>query len=61
MKKTLKIIGIILGIVVLLLLAAPFIFKGSLEKILKRTINQNLNATRPESFQQFPRCFVAVA
>ncbi len=45
MKKVLKIIGIILGILIILLLAAPFLFKGSLEKILKRTINENLNAT----------------
>ncbi|KJJ39826.1 AsmA family protein [Aequorivita vladivostokensis] len=45
MKKALKIIGIILGILILLLIAAPFIFKGSLEKMLKRTINENLNAT----------------
>ncbi len=45
MKKALKIIGIIVGIFILLLLAAPFIFKGSLEKMLKRTINENLNAT----------------
>lgn len=45
MKKALKIIGIILGIMILLLLAAPFLFKGSLEKMLKRTINENLNAT----------------
>ncbi len=45
MRKALKIIGIILGILLLSLLAAPFIFKGSLEKILKRTINENLNAT----------------
>ncbi len=44
MKKSLKIIGIILGILILLLLAAPFIFKGSLEKILKQTIEKNLNA-----------------
>lgn len=45
MKKALKIIGITLGILIILLLAAPFLFKGSLEKILKRTINENLNAT----------------
>ncbi|AFL80329.1 uncharacterized protein involved in outer membrane biogenesis [Aequorivita sublithincola DSM 14238] len=45
MKKALKIIGIILGILILLLIAAPFIFKGSLEKMLNRTINENLNAT----------------
>lgn len=45
MKKAFKIIGVILGILVLLLIAAPFLFKGSLEKMLKRTINENLNAT----------------
>lgn len=45
MKKAFKIIGIIIGIVIVLLLISPFIFKGSLEKILKRTINENLNAT----------------
>ncbi|MGO3181334.1 MAG: AsmA family protein [Aequorivita sp.] len=45
MKKTLKIIAIILGVLILLLVAAPFLFKGSLEKMLKRTINENLNAT----------------
>ncbi len=45
MKKALKIFGIILGIFIVLLLASPFIFKGSLEKMLKRAINENLNAT----------------
>ncbi|WP_026451401.1 AsmA-like C-terminal region-containing protein [Aequorivita capsosiphonis] len=45
MKKALKIVGIILGIIILLLIASPFLFKGSLEKMLKRTINENLNAT----------------
>src|SRR5690554_3928598 len=45
MKKAFKIIGVILGILVLLLIASPFLFKGSLEKMLKRTINENLNAT----------------
>src|SRR5690554_479133 len=45
MKKALKIFGIILGIFIILLLASPFLFKGSLEKILKQTINENLNAT----------------
>src|SRR5690606_864824 len=44
MKKALKIIGIILGILILLLLAAPFLFKGSLENMLQKTINEYLNA-----------------
>ncbi len=45
MKKALKIFGIVLGVFLILLIASPFLFKGSLEKILKRTINENLNAT----------------
>ena len=45
MKKFLKITGIVVVVIVLLLLAAPFLFKGSLEKLLKKNINQNLNAT----------------
>lgn len=44
MKKALKIFGIILGLILILLIAAPFIFKGSLEKILKNNIDQNINA-----------------
>lgn len=45
MKKILKIIGVLIVIVLLFLIAAPFLFKGSLEKLLKKNINQNLNAT----------------
>ena len=45
MKKFLKITGIIVVLVIIFLAAAPFLFKGSLEKIMKRTINENLNAT----------------
>ncbi|GHC64180.1 AsmA-like C-terminal region-containing protein [Ulvibacter litoralis] len=45
MKKALKIFGIILGLGIIFLIAAPFIFKGTLEKIVKRTINENINAT----------------
>jgi hypothetical protein len=45
MKKFLKITGIVVLLAIVFLAAAPFIFKGSLEKIVKRTINENLNAT----------------
>ena len=45
MKKLLKILGIILGIFILFLLLAPLLFKGSLEDLLKKNINQNINAT----------------
>lgn len=44
MKKAFKIIAILLGVIVVLLIAAPFLFKGSIEKMVKRTINENLNA-----------------
>ncbi|MCH9660320.1 MAG: AsmA family protein, partial [Bacteroidetes bacterium] len=45
MKKILKITGLIIGVLILLLLIAPFLFKGSLEDLLKKNINENLNAT----------------
>jgi hypothetical protein len=45
MKKFLKITGIIVVLVIVFLAAAPFLFKGSLEKMVKNTINENLNAT----------------
>ena len=45
MKKFFKITGIVVLLTIVLLAAAPFLFKGSLEKIVKRTINENLNAT----------------
>jgi len=45
MKKTFKIIGIALAVIIIALIAAPFLFKGSLERMLNRTINENLNAT----------------
>lgn len=45
MKKALKIIGIVLLILVIALIAAPFIFKGQLEDMVKKSINENVNAT----------------
>lgn len=45
MKKILKVLGIFLIIAVIALITAPFLFKDSIEKIVKRTINENLNAT----------------
>ena len=44
MKKILKITGIVLGMVLLLLLLAPMLFKGTLEDLLKKHINENLDA-----------------
>ncbi|MCX7551716.1 AsmA family protein [Xanthomarina sp. F2636L] len=44
MKKILKITGITLLVLVLLLLAVPFVFQSKIKEIVKRTINENLNA-----------------
>jgi len=44
MKKALKIIGIFLGIIILLLVLAPFFFEGTLEKLIKKNIDKNVNA-----------------
>jgi hypothetical protein len=44
MKRILKITGIILAIVIILLALSPFFFKGTLEKLVKRSIDANINA-----------------
>jgi hypothetical protein len=44
MKKALKIIGITLLIIIALLIAIPFAFQGQIKDLVKRAINQNLNA-----------------
>lgn len=44
MKKVFKIIGITLLVLVIFLLTAPFLFKGTIEKQVKKAINNNLHA-----------------
>lgn len=44
MKKTMKIAGIALGVILLLLLVLPFAFQGKIEKIVKEEGNNMLNA-----------------
>ena len=44
MKKILKIFGIFVLILVIGLIAAPFLFKGTIEKLIKKTINNNVSA-----------------
>ncbi len=66
MKKALKITGIILLVIVILLAASPFLFRGKLEDLLKKTINKNLNAQIEWSsldlslFRSFPDATVIV-
>ena len=45
MKKIFKIVGITLIVLIVALIAAPFLFKSQLEDLLKRSINENINAT----------------
>ena len=45
MKKIFKIIGIVLLVLIIGIIAAPFLFKSQLENLVKKTINNNVNAT----------------
>ncbi|QNJ97874.1 AsmA-like C-terminal region-containing protein [Constantimarinum furrinae] len=45
MKKILKIIGIFFAIILVVLALSPLFLKGTLEKLVKKTIDNNLNAT----------------
>lgn len=45
MKRFLKITGVVLLVLILIAVASPFLFKGKLEELLKKSINDNLNAT----------------
>jgi len=45
MKKALKITGIILGVLIILIFLAPIIFKGPIENAIKKSINNNVNAS----------------
>ncbi len=44
MKKTLKISAIILGLLLLIIIALPFVFKGKIEKTVQAEINKKLDA-----------------
>ncbi|MFT5750950.1 MAG: hypothetical protein ACI828_002464 [Flavobacteriales bacterium] len=66
MKRILKIVGIFILAVVLLLVAAPFLFKDKLEGILKNTINAQVNADVSWTdldvslFRNFPNATVSI-
>ena len=44
MKKALKISAIVIGLLLLLIIALPFLFKGKIQKTVQGEINKNLNA-----------------
>ena len=45
MKKALKIFGISILVLLIVLIATPFLFKGKIENLVKDSINKQLNAT----------------
>ena len=45
MKRIIKITGILFLVLIIVAVASPFLFKGKLEDLLKKSINNNLNAT----------------
>ncbi|MDO5972386.1 AsmA-like C-terminal region-containing protein [Flavivirga aquimarina] len=67
MKKTLKILGIILLIILTLLIALPFAFKSQIKDMVKGFINENLNAQVEFSdvslsfIKSFPKAHVSVS
>lgn len=67
MKKVFKIIGITLVIIILLLIAVPFVFQSQIKELVKNYINQNLNAkvefadVNLSLFRNFPQAHVKVS
>lgn len=67
MKKTSKIIGITFLVIFVLLLLIPFAFQGQIQDIVKRSINENLNAKVEFSdvnlsfIRSFPRAYVGIS
>lgn len=67
MKKALKIIGITLLIVIVLLIALPFVFQSQVKTMVKNYINQNVNAQVEFSdvslslFRNFPQAHVKIS
>ncbi|MBO9202673.1 MULTISPECIES: AsmA-like C-terminal region-containing protein [Niastella] len=66
LRKILKITGISLGVLLVILFVAPFIFKGKIIAIAKEQINKNINAQVDfkdlslSFFRHFPRVSVAL-
>ncbi len=67
MKKAFKIIGISLLIIILLLVAVPFLFQNQIKDMVKQAINDNLNAKVEFSdvslslIRSFPKAHVSIA
>lgn len=67
MRKALKIIGIIVLVFLILLVAAPFVFESQIKDMVRKTINENVNATVEFSdldlsiFRSFPQATVVLS
>ncbi len=67
MKKALKITGIVLLVLVVILIAAPFVFESQLKDMVKKTINNNVDATVEFSeldlsfFRSFPQATLVLS
>ncbi len=67
MKKFLKITGITLLLIIILLIALPFVFQSQIKGMVKNSINQNINANVEFSdvslslFRSFPQAHVEVS
>ncbi|MBU3821932.1 AsmA family protein [Flavobacteriaceae bacterium XHP0103] len=67
MKKTLKITGITLLVVIVLIAAAPFLFQSQIQNMIKKVVNDNLNAHVEFSdvslsfIRSFPKAHVSVS
>ncbi|APG60341.1 AsmA-like C-terminal region-containing protein [Christiangramia salexigens] len=66
MKKALKIFGFIIISIIVILIAGPFIFESQLKDLLKKTVNENLNARVEFSdvdlsfFRSFPQATLSI-
>ncbi len=66
MKKALKIIGIVLLVLLIVLIAAPFVFESQLKDMVRKAVNNNVNATVEFAdldlsfFRSFPQATVVL-
>lgn len=67
MKKALKITGIVLLVLLIILIAAPFVFESQLKGMVKKAINNNVDATVEFAdldlsfFRSFPKATVVLS
>lgn len=66
MKKALKILGFVILTIIILLIIAPFVFESQLKDLVKKTMNQNLNAQVDfedidlSMFRSFPKATLVI-